>query len=221
MDECLDSLGTAKVFSALDANSGYWQMSVAEDSVDKTAFVSHSGFFEWTRMPFGLTNAPATFQRALDLILARYKWRSCLVYLDTLSSFQIQSNPTSNISMNPSALLKKLSNRRYWHCHNRSFRTNCTPTPAPTKSVAPYFKIPDRSLRPVGFWSRTLNAAEKNYSPTERECLAVIYGVTTCRPYLYGQRFKVVTDHNSLRWLLEINDPASGRLMRWRIRLAE
>eukprot|EP00171_Calliarthron_tuberculosum_P022637 IDg22637t1 len=82
-------------------------------------------------------------------------------------------------------------------------------------------KYPDRSLRPVGFWSRTLNAAEKNYSPTERECLAVIYGVTTCRPYLYGQRFKVVTDHNSLRWLLEINDPASGRLMRWRIRLAE
>eukprot|EP00171_Calliarthron_tuberculosum_P003653 IDg3653t1 len=46
MDECLDSLGTARIFSALDANSGYWQMAVAEDSVDKTAFVSHSGFFE-------------------------------------------------------------------------------------------------------------------------------------------------------------------------------
>lgn len=80
---------------------------------------------------------------------------------------------------------------------------------------------PDRSRRPVGFWSRTLNSAEKNYSPTERECLAVIYSITTCRPYLYGQRFTVVTDHHSLRWLLEINDPASGRLMRWRIRLAE
>eukprot|EP00171_Calliarthron_tuberculosum_P020077 IDg20077t1 len=35
MDECLDSLGTSKIFSALDANSGYWQMAVAADSVDK------------------------------------------------------------------------------------------------------------------------------------------------------------------------------------------
>lgn len=87
MDECLDSLGTAKVFSTLDANSGYWQMAVAEDSIDKTAFVSHSGFYEWTRMPFGLTNAPATFQRALDLILAGYKWHTCLVYLDDIIIF--------------------------------------------------------------------------------------------------------------------------------------
>ena len=33
-------------------------------------------------MPFGLTNAPASFQRALDLILSRFKWKTCLIYLD-------------------------------------------------------------------------------------------------------------------------------------------
>eukprot|EP00171_Calliarthron_tuberculosum_P001947 IDg1947t1 len=43
IDECLEFLGTAKIFSALDANSGYWKMAVAADSVDKAASVSHSG----------------------------------------------------------------------------------------------------------------------------------------------------------------------------------
>lgn len=94
--------------------------------------------------------------------------------------------------------------------------------PSPYQVGCSLFKIyPDRSRRKVGFWSRTLKSAEKNYSPTERECLAVIYRIATCRPYLYGQKFTVVTDHHSFRWLLEINDPASGRLMRWCIRLAE
>ena len=38
-------------------------------------------------MPFGLTNAPATFQRALDVILNRFKWKTCLVYIDDIIIF--------------------------------------------------------------------------------------------------------------------------------------
>ena len=82
MDECINSLGDARIFSTLDAYSGYWQMNVAKEDRHKTAFVCHSGTFQCKRMPFGLTNAPATFQRALDLILTKYKWKTCLVYLD-------------------------------------------------------------------------------------------------------------------------------------------
>ncbi|CDF38334.1 unnamed protein product [Chondrus crispus] len=61
MDECRDSLGDTKVFSALDAISGYWQMPIPECDRDKTAFSCHSGLYRFSRMPFGLTNAPATF----------------------------------------------------------------------------------------------------------------------------------------------------------------
>jgi hypothetical protein len=82
MDECLDSLGDAVIFSTLDCNSGYWQIPIDKKDRDKTAFVTHCGLHRFTRMPFGLVNAPATFQRAVDMILAQVKWEYALVYLD-------------------------------------------------------------------------------------------------------------------------------------------
>ncbi len=66
----------------------------------------------------------------------------------------------------------------------------------------------------------TLRLEERNYSAPERECLAVVYGITICPPYLYGERFTVRTGYAALRWLVQISDP-SGRLMRWRLRIAE
>ena len=69
MDDCLDSLGDAAIFTTLYCNSGYWQIPVAPEDGDKTTSTTHIGTFRHTRMPFGLRNAPATFQRALDIIL--------------------------------------------------------------------------------------------------------------------------------------------------------
>ena len=74
--------------------------------------------------------------------------------------------------------------------------------------------------RPVGYWSKTLNSAEQNYSTIERECYSVVWAVTKLRPYLEGQKFTVRSDHDTLRRLLTLTDP-SGRLMQWRLRLPE
>ena len=87
MDDHIDSLGEASVFTTLDCNSGYWQIPIREEDRDKTAFTSHAGTFRFLRMPFGLTNAPATFQRTIDLILSRFRWQTCLVYLDDIIIF--------------------------------------------------------------------------------------------------------------------------------------
>jgi len=87
MDDCLDSLGDATVFSTLDCNAGYWQIPVAAEDRDKTTFTSHTGLFRFLRLPFGLVNAPASFQRAFVIILSGLRWQTCLVYLDDVIVF--------------------------------------------------------------------------------------------------------------------------------------
>lgn len=79
---------------------------------------------------------------------------------------------------------------------------------------------PDGERKPIGFWPRSLLPTEENYSPSEREWIAVIWGLKTLRPYLMNENFTVYTDHEALRWILTINDP-SGRHIRWRLSLAE
>jgi len=79
---------------------------------------------------------------------------------------------------------------------------------------------PDQSKRPVGYWSRPLNAAKWSYSTTERECLAMVWASLFLRPYFEGTRFTVHTDNAALKWMLH-KDGAHGRLVRWRLWLAE
>ena len=64
--------------------------------------------------------------------------------------------------------------------------------------------------------SRILKGAELHYGITEKECLAVVFGIKKFRVYLHGQHFEVITDHSALNWLMSIADPQS-RLARWAI----
>lgn len=72
--------------------------------------------------------------------------------------------------------------------------------------------------KPIYFYSAKLNSAQKNYSVTERECLAVIKSIEKFRPYVEGYDFTVITDHSSLKWLMTTKD-LNGRLARWSLKL--
>jgi Reverse transcriptase (RNA-dependent DNA polymerase) len=84
MDDCIDSLGDAKYFSTLGANAGYWQISVTAEDQYKTAFTCHRGSYRFKRLHFGLVTAPATFQRAVDVLLATVWFQCAITYLDDI-----------------------------------------------------------------------------------------------------------------------------------------
>lgn len=74
--------------------------------------------------------------------------------------------------------------------------------------------------QPIAYASRTLNDSEVKYDTYEKEALAIVYCVKHFRPYLYGRKFTLVTDHKPLMWFKNAQD-ANMRILRWRLKLAE
>ncbi len=87
IDEMISQLAKAKVYTTLDLASGYYQVPIAPDSAQYTAFACEFGFFENTVMPIGLTNATATFQRLMNQVLDGLIGICCFVYLDDIIIF--------------------------------------------------------------------------------------------------------------------------------------
>lgn len=76
IEDILDGLQGSLFRSTFDLVSGYWQIPVDPADIEKTAFTTRAGTWEFTVMPFGLTNAPATFQRDMDMVLSGLTWVS-------------------------------------------------------------------------------------------------------------------------------------------------
>jgi Reverse transcriptase (RNA-dependent DNA polymerase)/RNase H-like domain found in reverse transcriptase/Aspartyl protease len=87
IDDLLDKLSGAKYFSSLDLQTGFHQVPIQEVDIEKTAFRTPFGHFEWTVLPLGLCNSAPTFQMVMNNTFKEYVDKSVLVYMDDILVF--------------------------------------------------------------------------------------------------------------------------------------
>ena len=319
--DILEKLGRCHYFSSIDLANGYHQVEMDPEDIEKTAFSTEQGHFEFKRMPFGLKNAPATFQRLMDNILRGLQEDTCMTYLDDIIVYSVSlkehlqklkkvfdrlAQANFKIKLEKCDFLKKelkylghvisedgvkpnpekieaitkfpiptttkeiksfLGLVGYYRKFIRDFAKITKPLTSCLKKGAkitlseeyknafekcktllcnePILQYPDFTKefiittdasnvalgavlsqgnlpndRPVQYASRTLSETEQKYSTIEKELLAIIYAVKTFRPYIYGRKFLIYTDHRPLVWLWKLKEPNS-KLLRWKLRLEE
>jgi hypothetical protein len=69
VDECLDALAGAKWFGSMNLNAGFWQIGMAPEDKENTAFLTSFHLYQFTVMPFGLVNSPSSFERLMEDVL--------------------------------------------------------------------------------------------------------------------------------------------------------
>jgi hypothetical protein len=324
ISELLDSLNGAKYFSSMDLASGYWQIRMHPDSVEKTAFVSKYGAFMFNVMPFGLVGAPATFQSLMDRIFGDLQWKNLCVYFDDifvfsktfkehilqlrevftrLRRYQLQAKLSKcqflrkeliflGYQVTQGGILPdpdRIKHVQEWGTPKRAkdvrsfvglcsyyrrfvphFASIAEPlhrlmgknsefkwspeadnafkmlkqklTSAPIL-IAPDWTQPfilhtDASKfglgavlaqniggeeKVVAYASKSLNKAQQNYTTSDRECLAIIWGIRHFRAHLLGRKFSLFTDHSALQFIntMKLNRDLSGRLARYQMFLQE
>jgi hypothetical protein len=84
IDDLLDGLKGAQVFSCLDLSGGYHQLQLQQSDRPKTAFATHLGHYQWRVMPMGISNAPSVFQATMNHLFQPMIGKSVFIYLDDI-----------------------------------------------------------------------------------------------------------------------------------------
>jgi hypothetical protein len=313
IDEMLDHLTGAKVFSLIDLRQAYHQAKVLDTDVPKTAFRTPFGHYEYLTLSFGLVNAPSAFQSLMNKLFAKHLYKFVMVYLDDIIVYsKSEAEHEKHLRIILNILKENNLTAAHWKCsfyqkevlflghivdeqgvrvdpakvkavkefptptdvsHLRSFlgmtnyfrkfikryaqvvhpmtdllkgdtafrwSTACHTAFEHVKELlttAPVLMLPDwhsqepfemvcdasylgvsgvlmQTGHPIAFESRKLTPAERNYSPTELEMLAVVYCVKKWRCYIEGRDVNVFTDHKP-NTFFDTNTMQSRRSARW------
>ncbi|UYV79703.1 hypothetical protein LAZ67_18000349 [Cordylochernes scorpioides] len=242
IDDALDTLSGSRYFSTMDMRSGYWQIDVDDKDREKTAFITPDGLYELKCNAIWSMQCTSKFrandrQRPMGIemghVFMLLRRHSSPEKVKAIVHFPKPRNISETRSF--------LGLSSYYRRFIKSYANKCRPLNSLLKKDEKFIwgEEQDESFRilkqelgssPVlGHFIEGVEThvhtdascyAEKNYSTTEKECLAVVWALGKFRPYLYGRPFTVVTDHHSLYWLVGLKDP-SGRLALWALKLQE
>ena len=322
VQDILDNLSGASVFSLMDLKQGYWQVKMSEGSKEKTGFCTHRGLYHFNRMPFGLKSSAPHFQRLMNQVLSKYIGKFVMVYIDDIivysksdeehenhlslvfealqaaqltvkaskcafrqkqvkllgyivSAEGISADPEkvraiaemapptdvkgiksflgmcsyyrqcipdfSKIAKPLNELTKKYtrfqwgsSQQEAWELlRNHLVSQNIMKFPELDKEFLLYTDACDYAIgailcqkddqgveRPIQYISKQLTGAATRWATIEREAYAVIYALKKLRPYLYGSKFTIYTDHKPLKSLF-LSEVKNTKIQRWAVLLAE
>ncbi|GFV17030.1 retrovirus-related Pol polyprotein from transposon 297 [Trichonephila clavipes] len=242
IDDTLDCLKGAMFFSSMDLRSGYWQIEIDEADREKTAFITPEGLYEFKVMPFGLYDIivfSETFEDhliRLRLVLKclqeaglKLNSKKCLFAAQEVKilGHLVSSNGVRRSRQNKSRFcylaeplqsLLKSGVEFHWGPEEVEAFNSLMKALTSDPVLGMYDERASTEIHTDA--SGTLTKAEKNYSTTERECLAIVWSYQQIPAIHIRKHFTVVTDHHSLCWLMNLKDP-SGRLARWALRLQE
>jgi hypothetical protein len=85
VDDVISQLGKSSWFTALDLQSGFWQIRMAPEDMGKTMLITKSGLYDWTVMPFGLKNAMSTFTRTMTEVFKELGNSFLKIFVDDLN----------------------------------------------------------------------------------------------------------------------------------------
>ncbi|WRX31367.1 Reverse transcriptase domain - like 10 [Theobroma cacao] len=206
IDQMLDRLASKEYYCFLDGYSSYNQIAIAPEDQEKTTFICPYGTFAFRRMPFGLCNTPATFQRCMMAIFTDMV-EKCLEGTQEVrrDKFGAQLGEMSlHGAISPDWTLP--------------FELMCDASDYAVGAVLGQRK--DKIFHSIYYANMTLNEAQKNYTTTEKELLAVVFAFDKFRSYLMGTKVIVYTYHSAIKYLIAKKD-TKPRLIRWILLLQE
>ncbi|GFW17156.1 retrovirus-related Pol polyprotein from transposon 297 [Trichonephila clavipes] len=184
IDDLITNIPHTGVMSALDLKSGYFQLAISPKDIEKTAFITRNGTFAFLRMPFGLSGAVPNFQKAIDIILKPVIGRFVMVYMDDVIITSPSFNEHIDYLNQVFTLLRDAGltlNKE--KCHFARIKLKYLGLIISKEGGVGIGAVLNQIHRPIAFTSRTLNKAERNYTVTERECLAVIWALNKFKTY--------------------------------------
>ncbi|GFY31522.1 retrovirus-related Pol polyprotein from transposon gypsy [Trichonephila clavipes] len=247
IDDLITNIPHTGIMWTLDLKSVYFELAISPNDIEKTSFITRNGTFAFLRLPFSLSEAAPNFQKAIDIILKPVIGRFVMVYMDDVIITSPLFNEHIDHLNQVFTLLRDVGltlNKDKCHFARDKLKylgLIISKEGIETDNKVPVLQLPNfqeqfnlftdasgvgigvvlnQNHRPIAFASRTLNKAERNYTVTERECLAVIWALNKFKTYFESLPVKVITDHAALTKLTKGKN-LSSRMIRWALKLSQ